>query len=80
MVTLTQDPNNPDKLILTQTVVLYLDKVLLTTLDAALASAIQEQAVKDLQHSTAVKKLIAKAATEKLLKMLGFIEEVPNGN
>jgi len=71
MVTLTQDPNNPDRLTLTATVTVYLDKLLLTTLSEEVTSTIREQAIKDLRSNTTVKKAIAKAATEKLLTMLG---------
>lgn len=71
MITLTQDPLNPDRLVLSATVTLYLDKLLLTTLSQEVDAAIREQAVKDLQHNRAVKRGIAKAATQKLLTMLG---------
>jgi len=70
MVTLTPDPHNPDKLILTQTLTIYLDKILFETLDDEIRAAITAQAKKDLLHSSAVKKLIAVAATKKLLQML----------
>lgn len=71
MLTLTQDPQNPDRLVVTETVTLYLDKLLLETLSQELRLAIQEQARKDLKSSPAVRKLIARAATDKLLLMLG---------
>lgn len=71
MVTLTTDPTNPDRLVLTATVSVYLDKVLLQTLNEEVTQAIREQAIKDLRSNTAVKKVIARAATAKLLSMLG---------
>jgi hypothetical protein len=70
VVTLTQDPSNPDRLILTQTVTLYLDKVLLSSLSAEVEAAIRARAALDLKSNKAVKKQIAAAATAKLLGML----------
>jgi hypothetical protein len=71
MVTITQDPTNPERLVLSATVTVYLDKALLQTLDEEVTRAIREQAIRDLRSNSTVKKLIAKAATEKLLAMLG---------
>ena len=71
MITITQDPHNPERLCLTATISVYLDKVLLETLSTEIEQAIRAQAIRDLRSSTAVKKVIAKAATSKLLQMLG---------
>jgi hypothetical protein len=71
MVTVTQDPTNPERLVLSITLTTYLDKLLLQTLSDEVTNAIRAQAVKDLSSNSAVKKLIAKAATAKLLTMLG---------
>jgi hypothetical protein len=74
MVTIQQDPTNPERLVLTQTISIYLDKVLLDTLSTEIEQAIRAQAIRDLRTSAAVKKVIAKAATAKLLHMLGADE------
>jgi hypothetical protein len=71
MVTIQADPANPNRLVLTATVSIYLDRLLLQTLSEEVTTAIRAQAVKDLNSNASVKKLIAKAATEKLLNMLG---------
>jgi hypothetical protein len=68
---------NPDRLIFTATVSIHLDKLLVETLSDEIALAITEQAKKDLRSSAAVKKQIAKAATTKLLTMLGVPAEEP---
>jgi len=78
MIQLTQDPTNPDRLILTAAVTLYLDRLLVSTLSAEVETAIREQAVRDLKSSRAVKKQIAEAATEHLLKLLGVTPDSPN--
>jgi hypothetical protein len=75
MVTITADPTNPDRLIVTQTVTLYLDRVLLSSLSAEVEAAIRAQAVADLKSNSRVKKQIAAAATSKLLSMLGVPPE-----
>jgi hypothetical protein len=78
VVTIQADPANPERLILTQTATLYLDRVLLETLSAEVADSIRAQAIKDLKSSKAVKKAIADAATKKLLTMLGVPEIAPS--
>ena len=80
MITLTPDPQNPDRLLLTSTVSLYLDKLLVQTLDDVIAIQIKEQAAKDLQGNKQVKKVIAEAAQRKLLTLLGVKEEDANGS
>lgn len=71
MVSITPDPTNPERLTLTVTATIYLDKVLLQTLSEEVTQAIRAQAIKDLQSNPKVRKLIAAAATQKLLTMLG---------
>jgi hypothetical protein len=80
MVSFTLDPLNPERLMLTATVNFYLDKILIQTLSEELEVTIREQAKKDLLSNSAVKKLIAKAATEKLLQMLGHVPEKSSVN
>ena len=71
MVALTPDPTNPDRLVLTLTTTLYLDRLLTDVLSAEVADAIRARAIKDLKSNAAVKQQIAIAATNKLLEMLG---------
>ena len=78
MITLTQDPSNPERLIVSLTVTLWLDKVLLSTLSDEVAAAIRERAVRDLKSDKRVKKQIAAAATTRLLSMLGVPSEPLN--
>lgn len=85
MISLTVDPQNPDKLILSATVVMYLDRILVESLSDELEKGIREQAVKDIQKSRAVKRAVADAAQKKLLAMLGIeatpaVQENSNGN
>ena len=70
MVSIQADPANPDKLILTAAVTLYVDRVLTDVLSAEVAAAIRNQAIKDLTRSVAVRKAITAAAQVKLLQML----------
>jgi hypothetical protein len=74
VIVVTKDPSNPDRLILTQTVTLYLDRTLLETLSTEVEAAIRRQASTDLKKNPQVKKAIAEAATRKLLAMLGVPE------
>lgn len=71
MISITADPANPDKLILTAAVTLYLDRLLVATLNSEIKAAIHQQAAKDLKSNRAVKKEIAAASTRLLLGMLG---------
>lgn len=73
MVTITTDPANPDKLILSATVTLWLDKLLLASLDEELQKIIREQAVKDL-GTKSVQKELRRLATAHLAKLLGIEE------
>jgi hypothetical protein len=75
MIALLQDPQNPQKLTLTATVTVFLDRLLVETLDDAVAQAVTEQARKDLQGNKAVRRQIAEAATTLLLKKLGVEPE-----
>ena len=79
MIAIQQDPLNPDRLILTATVTLYLEQVMLRSLLSEIGDRIRFQARKDLKSNPEVKRKIAEAATTKLLKMLGVesIEEEP---
>ena len=71
MVTITVDPKDPSRLILTATATLYIDRVLVETLNSEVESAIRTQARKDLKGNKEVQKQIAEAATQRLLSMLG---------
>jgi hypothetical protein len=71
MIQLTNDPQNPERILLTATVSLYLDRVLLSSLSAEVDAAIREQAARDLKGSKAVRKAIADRAEKMLLQMLG---------
>jgi hypothetical protein len=74
MLSFTQDPINPDKLFLTAAVTIYVDKLMVTTLSQELETAIRDAAIKDLLGNKEVKKLVAQAATQKLLSMLGYVD------
>jgi hypothetical protein len=74
MVSITQDPLRPEKLALTITATLYLDRLLVETLNQEIEKAIREQAIRDLQENKEVKLAVFKAAQRKLLALLG----VPN--
>jgi hypothetical protein len=71
MIGIVQDPNDPNKLVLTQTTTVYLDKLIKSLLDTEVASLIREQAVHDIRTNKAVKKVIQEAATKLLLEKLG---------
>jgi hypothetical protein len=70
MVSALVDPQDPSRIILTATTTLYLQKVALAALSEEVEVAIRSQARKDLLENPQVKKLIAEAATQLLLKML----------
>ena len=74
MVSLLQDPANPQKLAVTVTVAFYIDKILMETLSDEVEATIREQARKDLLKNRQVKKAIAAAAQKKLLELLGVPE------
>lgn len=69
MIELRQDPSNPEKIILTATVTLFLDRLLLSALGEELEAAIREQAKRDLA-SRALSKELKSLATKKLTSML----------
>lgn len=75
MITVTQDAMNPTRLLVTQTVSFYLDRILIDTLSDELAQLIRNQARKDLKSNPEVKKAVAEAACKKLLAMLGVEEK-----
>jgi hypothetical protein len=74
MVVITADPQNPEKLILSATVTLFIDRLLVETLSDELEAQIRSQAIKDLKRNKEVQKAVAEAATKKLLQMLGVTE------
>jgi len=80
MITIMQDPLNPTRLLVTQTISFYLDKVLKSSLDAELEQLICAQARKDLKSNPEVKKAVAEAASRKLLAMLSIEEKVVEEN
>jgi hypothetical protein len=80
MITITKDGANPDKFVVSQTIVMFLDKVMLSSLSDEIEKTIRAQAIKDLRHNPEVKKVIAEAATKKLLAMLGVEEKAVEEN
>ena len=77
MISASPDPLNPDRVVLTATVTLYLNKLVLSTLSDEIEKAVRAQAVKDLKGSPAVRKAIQEAATRKLLSMLDVPKDPP---
>lgn len=75
MITLTQDPTNPNRLALTATVSFFIDKVLIDTLNDELVAAIREAAKEDLRTNQVVRQQVAKAAVAKLLATIESWEE-----
>ncbi len=71
MIQLVSDPENPDRVILTATTTLYLDKLALAALSEEVDKAIRAQAIKDLRGNAEVRRKIAAAAEAKLLAMRG---------
>lgn len=71
MVSIISDPKNPDRLFFSITVSGYLDRLLDDVLSDQIAEAIRIQAIHDLTTNKTVKHLVAVAASEKILKMLG---------
>jgi hypothetical protein len=71
MITLVPDPSNPNRLTLTATVSIYLDKLLSDALSDEVSALVRQQARKDIQTNKAVKREIALAAQRLLLGMLG---------
>jgi hypothetical protein len=76
MVTLTVDPKDSSRLVLTETVTLYLDRILLETLGSEVESSIREQAIKDLRKNKSLRAAVQASATKRLLGMLGVEEAV----
>lgn len=74
MVTIQPDPTNPDRLILTQTVQVFLDKVLLQTLNDELEQIISAKAREDFKKPSVVRELRT-LATQYLAKILGIGEK-----
>ena len=71
MILLTVDPSNPDKIVLTATVSLYLDRLLSDVLSAEVASAVRETARRDIETNKIVRKSISDASHRLLLGLLG---------
>lgn len=80
MVSITQDPKNPNQLIVTQTVTIFLDKILMNSLSEELATIIRQQAHKDLKKNKIVQQAVAEAASKKLLNMLGVGNDPENNS
>jgi len=70
MISLTSDPANPERLVLTATVTLYLEKVLFKALSEEIETAIRQRAIADLKGNPAVRAAVGKAASSMLLEML----------
>ena len=77
MVHITPDPTNPDRLVLTATVSLYIDRLVTNVLSEEIAAQVKEQATKSLRN-TRVKKVIAEAAVKQLLNLLSNTGENNN--
>jgi hypothetical protein len=71
LVTIQPDPANPDRLILTQTVQVFLDKVLLKALNEELEQIISAKAREDFKKPQ-VQKELRRLATNYLAKILGI--------
>lgn len=80
MVSITQDPKNSNQLIVTQTVTIFLDKILVSSLSEELATIIRQQAHKDLKKNKIVQQAVAEAASKKLLNMLGVGNDPENNS
>lgn len=78
MVQITPDPLNPEKLILTATATLWLDKVLIETLSEELQRIVREKAIEDLK-APGVQKELRRLATAHLAKLLGIEEQKQDG-
>ena len=74
MVSIQQDPDNPDKLLVSMAVTLFLDKVAVSALSDEIEKAVREQAIRDLQDNKEVKLAVFKAAQRLLLQKLGVID------
>lgn len=75
MIQLTVDPADPNKLTLTATVTLFLNRLVSDVLSEEVSAQVRAQAKKDLQSNRAVKKAIADAAQRLLLGLLGVAEQ-----
>lgn len=78
MIQLAVDPAHPERVILTSTVTLYLEKVALSALSDEIEKAIRAQAVKDLKGNPEVRRKIAEAAEARLLSLLGVADGQSN--
>lgn len=73
MITITPDPNNPEKLILTATTTLWLDRVLLESLSDEIGKAVRQKAIEDL-NTRGVQKELRNLVTQYLAKLLGVTD------
>jgi hypothetical protein len=71
MIEIRSDPANAERLVLTATVVLFLEKALLQSLDKELQDIISEQAKADFRKPAVLKEL-RRLTTEHLAKLLGI--------
>lgn len=79
MIQLAVDPSNPERVVLTSTVTLYLEKVALAALSDEVEKAIRAQAVADLRKNPEVRRKIAGAAEARLLSLLGMGDDQGRG-
>ena len=71
MINIVPDPTNSNRLTLTITQTLYLDRLLSDVLSDEVSAMVREQARKDMRGNKSAKRLIAMAAQRLLLGMLG---------
>ena len=79
MVSILKDPSNPDKLVLSVTATIYIDRIALEALTSEVEEAVRRQAIRDIKKNPKVQKAIAEAATRLLLGMLGVAIGEPDG-
>jgi hypothetical protein len=79
VIQLAVDPSNPERVVLTSTVTLYLEKVALAALSDEVEKAIRAQAVADLRKNPEVRRKIAGAAEARLLSLLGMGDDQGRG-
>ena len=70
MVSITSPAGDPTHVVVTATVTLYLDRLLVDTLSSELEKSVREAAVRELENNQEVKLAVFKAAKAKLLAML----------
>lgn len=70
MVSAIVDPSHPERVAVTVTITMYLDKLMTEALSTEVSDAVRRKCVEDIHTNEEVKQAIAKAATAKLLSML----------